>query len=221
MRNIAKGTEPSCLTKHRGTPHASYDNLPTGCKDELKRRMWKEQGGLCCYCMSRVTAESGHIEHWHPQSRSRDEGDKRELEYANLLLACDGGANGGYLHCDASKGSKLLKFNPANPRHDVESRIQYFLDGRIECHGDVEFNGQLHDVLHLNAPYLIAARKKVIEVAQKFMRRCGLSELNQMKRKFSQPGNDDELPQYCMVVIYFIEKQIRKKAALRKNAGRK
>ncbi len=130
MRNISKAPEPSCLDAHRRTPHSSYDNLSTECKGELKRRMWKEQGGLCCYCMSGVSVEKGHIEHWHPQSKSRDEGDRRDLDYANLLLVCDGGANGAVVHCDASKGDKLLKFNPADSRHDVESRIRYFANGR-------------------------------------------------------------------------------------------
>ncbi len=178
--------------------------------------MWKEQGGLCCYCMSRVTAESGHIEHWHPQSRSRDEGDKRDLEYANLLLVCDGGANssGRGVHCDKSRGSKPLKFNPADPRHDVESHIRYLANGRIECSDDAEFNDQLQNTLNLNAAHLVGMRARAIEEMQKRTRGCSSSELQKMRKKHLHPNKDGALPPFCMTIVYFIDKKIKKRAFL-------
>ncbi len=176
VRNIVKGSEPNCLAAHRRTPHATYDNLPSDCKEELKRRMRREQGGLCCYCMSRVTTENGHIEHWRPQSSGSG-----ALEYANLLLVCDGG--GGALHCDKSKGDKSLKFNPANPQHDVESRIHYLANGKIEVQDDDEFNAQINDVLKLNAPYFVRARESVIAVTRKMARGQGMTALRKALRK--------------------------------------
>lgn len=217
VRNIRKGTEPQCLAAHRRTPHAGYDNLPRECKDELKRRMWLEQGGLCCYCMSKITAENAHIEHWSPQADG-----KAALDYDNLLLVCDGGANSGgvIVHCDTSKSDRSLKYNPADSRHDVELLIQYLANGRIECRGDAEFNDQISDVLNLNAPYLRAVRKKIVDVTKQRIQGCELSELRKLEKRALQLKTDETLEGFCMVAAYYIKKKIQKKT-FQKNAGRK
>jgi hypothetical protein len=57
----------------------------------------------------------------------------RQLEYKNLLGACQGGEGQkpNKQHCDTKKGNIDLTFNPADPAHDLESKkgihCQYLL----------------------------------------------------------------------------------------------
>ncbi len=68
MKTISKGREPASLTEHRAGEYCGYDNYAA--KDELRAALVKEQRGLCCYCMGRISASSTRmkIEHWRCQS---------------------------------------------------------------------------------------------------------------------------------------------------------
>ncbi len=121
MRTIVKRKEPASLTQHRSSPGATYENYRD--KDALRIHLVEEQGGLCCYCLSRVRAEPGKmkIEHWHCQDNYESE----QLNYSNMLGACMG--NEGKLvrdqHCDTRKGNRDLSRNPApRRRSDPVSR---------------------------------------------------------------------------------------------------
>lgn len=159
MRAIRKGREPPSLATHRQTPLGDYDNYEQ--KDELRDALVREQQGLCCYCMGQITANgrSMKIEHWRCQSRHPDE----QLVYRNLLGACMGGYDQPehLQHCDTRKGDADLRWNPADPAHRIEQRIRYGMDGTIAS-DDVEFNGQLNDVLGLNLSHLKNSRRAVL-----------------------------------------------------------
>jgi hypothetical protein len=167
--------------------------------------------------MSRVTDENGHIEHWHPQSQSRGKRDKRDLDYANLLLVCAGGAN----HCDVAKGDKQLKFNPADSRHNVESRIRYHANGRIECSDDAEFDNQIQKTLNLNAAHLVENRRVVGDDARRRAGECtSLLALNNLRKRALKANRDGALKPFCMVSVYFIDKKIRKLQAQKQHEKR-
>src|SRR6185437_8026347 len=137
MRSIIKSREPASLTEHRAGEHCDYNNFAA--KDELRAALVKEQRGLCCYCMSRVSASAAamKIEHWRCQSRYED----LQLSYQNLLAACLGGHGQpeNLQHCDTRKGESDLKFNPASPTHRIEQRIRFEADGAIASN-DAEFD---------------------------------------------------------------------------------
>lgn len=86
MRTIHKLKEPKSLEEHRCKFNADYGNLPSLAMKELKRNLLKEQGHLCCYCMSGISAENMRVEHCKPQKKY----DENELSYSNLLGACHG-----------------------------------------------------------------------------------------------------------------------------------
>lgn len=162
MRAITKGNEPACLTQHRATEHSFYHNYEG--KAALRAALVAEQRGLCCYCMSRIMADSQKmkIEHW--QSQSDPETQHLQLAFSNLLGACKGGEGGNpdQQHCDTRKGKQSLKWNPATVAHAIEARIRYQNNGEIHS-DDEQFNGELNTVLGLNVAMLRNRRKGILE----------------------------------------------------------
>jgi uncharacterized protein (TIGR02646 family) len=160
MKAIAKAPEPHALTQYRLTLQAHYYGYAQ--KDELRLSLATEQRGICCYCMQRIRPGVGgmKIEHWRCQALYPHQ----QLDYENLLGACMGneGQPKKAQHCDTRKGDATLSRNPANPAHQIESFIQYRGDGRIASH-DAPFDCELHDILNLNAPFLINNRKAVLD----------------------------------------------------------
>lgn len=160
MRAIVKVRVPPSLTAHRQTPHSDYDNYSE--KPELREALVGEQRGLCCYCMRRIRAEASamKIEHWHCRAHYP----RKQLSYRNLLGACRGGEGKppDEQHCDTRKGNRNLLWNPAEPAHDIESKVQYDPDGTIRS-SDTRFDYQLNQVLNLNLAELKNHRKAVYD----------------------------------------------------------
>jgi uncharacterized protein (TIGR02646 family) len=104
MKKIIKQSEPRSLVEHRSQANANYDNYPE--KDDLRKSLLKEQGYICCYCMSRIKLDEMKIEHWQPQTKYIS----RQLDYKNLLGACMGnqGARPQNQHCDTRKGDSEI-----------------------------------------------------------------------------------------------------------------
>lgn len=96
--------------------HPSYNDLRSPYIDDLDSLLYKEQKGLCCYCMQLLPKES-HLrtrEHFLPQSKFKCE----EVSYYNLYLACNekDGTNSG--HCDKTKGDRLISKYIGHPECD-------------------------------------------------------------------------------------------------------
>ena len=47
MKQIIKNNEPNALTQYRSTPGADYENMPSDVKDEIRKALFQEQGGIC------------------------------------------------------------------------------------------------------------------------------------------------------------------------------
>lgn len=217
MRSITKGQEPASLIRHRATAHCDYHNYAA--KDELRNALVREQRGLCCYCMGRVTANSNamKIEHWRCQTRHDDLG----LSYRNLLAACLGGQGQpeALQHCDTLKGERDLKFNPSDPNHRIEQRVRFELDGAIASN-DAEFNAQLSDVLGLNLPLLKNRRKGVLTAvldwwkAEKARLRGPVPrerlERERMRRSGDAGGN---LAPYDPIAVWWLDQRLNRVAA--------
>lgn len=115
MRRIEKGLEPACMEELRQTPGADWSTVPGADKQKMRKQAWKEQYGLCAYCMSRLSrpsADGMKIEHFVP----RAEDNTSLFDWSNLLGVCLGnlGVDGAAdrFHCDTHRG------NPeAQPEH--------------------------------------------------------------------------------------------------------
>ena len=213
MRLIVKAAEPQSLTEHRARTNSDFDNYPG--KDDLRHALFREQQGLCCYCMNRIRPErvSMKIEHWKNQRRFLSE----QLNYRNLLGACLGGEGKPphHQHCDTRKGDNDLKWNPANPTHHIQTRVRYELDGSIYSN-EADFNEQLNDVLNLNLPKLKNNRKTLLDGVLEWWKReksriRGHVPRNNFVRKRDQFINSSaELRPYCQVAVWWLDQKIAK-----------
>lgn len=149
MRYIRKGREPEAWENFRIEKAAlrnkkqkrlrDFDDAPTEAKEALREALLREQGWLCCYCMTRIEASTTKIEHRQSQASEED----KQLDYENLLAACMGGERpredrpagtkaNAYEHCDKHKGDRKISLNPTSIA--IEERINYqFASGRIEA----------------------------------------------------------------------------------------
>jgi uncharacterized protein (TIGR02646 family) len=208
MRNIPKTSEPTSLTQHRCGVYSGYDNYIE--KDDLRSSLVDEQRGLCCYCLQRIRpdSESMKIEHW----QSQDLYPERQLDYSNLLGACRGGEGQkpDKQHCDTRKGNLDLKFNPANPLHDVEGKIHFLGNGTIEA-DDSQFSKETNEVLNLNERALVRNRKAVLQAFRQALmqNRSSDADLRKELRKWNG-DNGDDLEPFCQVVIYYLRKKINR-----------
>lgn len=208
MRNIQKTTEPQSLAQHRCNTDSNYENYAK--KDDLRKSLVAEQRGICCYCMQRIrpNLESMKIEHWQCQ----DKYPKRQLDYDNLLGVCLGGTGKSKRdqHCDTRKGNDDISFNPADPFHDVESKLQFLGDGTIQSN-DVQFNQEINDVLNLNESSLNRNRKAVLNALQQSFMRGNPSKIAIEKELRKWNGDSgEELEPFCQVVIYYLRKKLKR-----------
>lgn len=211
MRHIRKGHEPQGLLEYRRTPHATYEGLPQEVKEELRERLAREQGFLCCYCMQRITPEPDgmKIEHWAPQSQSSE----RQLDWKNLLGACKGGEGAPLAeqHCDSHKGNTPIRVNPLEER--CERLLRFLADGTITS-DDPAVQTDLSQTLNLNYARLRNNRKAVLDAFRKFMQRkySGTTwsdeALTRELTRLQQPDRNGRLQEYCQAPIYWLKKRL-------------
>jgi len=168
MKKIIKQLEPRSLVEHRLKANANYDNYSD--KDKLRESLLKEQGYICCYCMSRIKLDEMKIEHWQPQTKYTS----RQLDYRNLLGACMGnqGARPQNQHCDTRKGDSEITINPTEGGKNCENLIRYRPDGEVYS-TDESINRDLNETLNLNLEFLKKNRKVALDVV-----------LDQLQKKF-------------------------------------
>jgi len=209
MRNISKGAEPESLTRHRCNTNSDYDNYSE--KDDLRESLVSEQRGICCYCTQRIrpNADGMKIEHWQCQSSFRN----RQLDYSNLLGACLGGQGQApeNQHCDTRKGDRPLTYNPADPNHDVESKLGFLGDGNITSTDEV-FNHEIKEILNLNERLLARNRKAILEAFRhEFMtKNPSKADIQKELRKWNGESDDKDLEPFCQVVVYYLRKKLRR-----------
>jgi len=206
VRSIRKGPEPRSLVEYRNSAHSNYDNFAD--KDTLRAFLLAEQGGLCCYCLSRIRHDNMKIEHWHCQSHHESE----QLDYSNLLGACKGneGRRPAEQHCDTAKGDLTLSRNPANPDHRVVDLVRFPADGRIAS-DDPAFDTELNEVLNLNYSRLKENRKATLDGFLRGLPKSG--ELQRAKlegwlHEWNEVSHNGELRPFCQVVVHWLRKRL-------------
>jgi uncharacterized protein (TIGR02646 family) len=213
MRYIRKGAEPQGLLKHRLSPHASYGNLTADVKDEIRERLAREQGFLCCYCMQRIRAEldAMKIEHWESQTNPATR--HRQLEWKNLLGACHGkeGSPWRDQHCDTRRGDTPITVNPTEAR--CEQLVRFLPDGTIAS-DDPAVQTDLDQTLNLNHATLRNNRKSILDSLRQAMERKypgATWSKEAMERELAalqQPDSGGALRPYCQVSIYWLKKRL-------------
>lgn len=211
MIKIIKQVEPNLLIQHRCQDNATYDNLPTEAKNELRHQLLIEQGYLCAYCMQRITTENSKIEHWHCQSAYPEE----QLDYQNLLAVCQGnqGQAETVQHCDTKKGNTDFKCHPAKLEHQHWLKtLKYLGDGRIESE-ELLLNQQLETILNLNMSRLMANRKNIAMAVKKMLNSEKGSRTQQQIQHFlniwQRKNAEGKYNEYCGVAIYYLEKKLK------------
>ena len=205
MRSIRKNEEPRSLITYRRTPGADFKGLN---KSDIKESLLKEQGHLCCYCMRRIQSTNMKVEHW----KSQESYPELQLDYGNMLAACmgnEGTAPKGQT-CDTRKADSALLYNPANPAHDVESRIAFTGTGRIFAPDDDLFDEQLNEVLNLNEAHLVDNRSDVVEAVHELLDvKAGRRNKRQIQRLLHNVQARDKdgcFREYSGVAVFFLKK---------------
>ncbi len=159
----------------RGHPNAKYSNFHNlRAKAALKAALIKRQKYLCCYCESRVSPETSHIEHIEPQYGGLS---KRTLEFSNMAVSCIkdpkkfeeendksgiGVVRDGWLHCGHARGT-LPVVSPYDER--CVRLFEYSFSGEVKVNPTLTDVEEIHlaeksiENLRLNVPPLVALRK--------------------------------------------------------------
>lgn len=217
MIYIKKNPEPGSLTEYKLQPFANYD----GCdKEPIKQSLFEEQGHLCAYCMCRIQDISEMtIEHYKPQHpQNTDESNRRDnLNYNNMLGVCLGnrGCELKKQTCDAHRGNTPLTVNPFDQASI--SRITYRTDGSIYS-DDPAINTDLNETLNLNCKsgYLIRSRKQAVDALKRYLLRkqpegqWSHALLIKTKAEYSKLSTDGAKPEYLGILLFYIEKYLRK-----------
>lgn len=116
-----RAQEPDELRDFRaqnpGAGPKTFDNsIFTPTKQAVKRALNEDQGGLCVYCETKITANQGHVEHIKPKDTHAGRPDLC-FDYNNLAQSCDNSKT-----CGHHKGNRFIAFEPG-PGCNQEIRI--------------------------------------------------------------------------------------------------
>lgn len=205
MKYIKKGESPQSLEEYKKTEGASYEDLNknhTWIKREIKNSLITEQGGICCYCGTRIEQTDSVIEHFKP--KARDLFPELQLEYSNLLASCFGGqidkrTNRRFpLCCDASKKYRVIEVSPTDP--DCESCFKYDDEGNI--YGTTPEARHAIQILNLNNEVQKNRRRAAIQVYSNLPKETDWQD----EIRFLSARDRNGLYQpYCFAAIYYIK----------------
>lgn len=175
MISIDKGKEPRSLKEYKNDSSVRcyegdvWENGPalangltlSMVKKDVREALYREQHGLCAYCLRSISLEESKIEHFLPRSRCPE----KTLDYHNLLLCCPGRCRDNELTCDTRKHNNLLKqvFNPADPKRDIENFVSYAPpgDSSLLWAGKSEPDDDINQHLNLNCKSLKYNREQI------------------------------------------------------------
>lgn len=220
--NTVKRSEEWKLISESDT-HAirkQFDLLP---KNSIRHTLWKEQRGLCAYCMKRIHDDTSMtIEHWLPLSKSKNEA----LQYSNMLGVCHGGRKTEkesykILCCDASKEEKEIKFCPWNESHIKD--IAYMTNGIMyTLSGNEEFEIDINEILCLNglrdekgnlvdtSTEIVKGRRDAVRWCNDFYRaldRRGKCTSLMIKKKIDEIEQAEVMPEFAGVKLFYLKKK--------------
>lgn len=220
MRNISKEDAPREFKEWKEQNNhildtCTFNSISTKAKHALQGQLCREQGFLCCYCLSRIDASDDkmRIEHWEPQSKNQ----AKIFDYKNLMAACCGneGKSRNLQHCDVRKGDDSLKFCPS--ADDVEKYIKYTPKGVMKSTDD-DFSLQIGTtdnpgVLNLNRKRFVNNRRDALKSFKRGLVKINKWGKGQLLKKIEEvqaPDAEGKIEPYCGILIYFLKQSLRK-----------
>jgi len=183
-----------------------FDDLIGEPRQTLKENLLKEQGYICCYCMSEIDLWNVHIEHFIPRSAPKRDpakylGQDIELGYENLFLSCEGehfqrDRCGRYK--DDDPADNLL--SPANPLSD--SVFEYTVDGHISSKKPQAAN--LITAANLESAALIRHRDTAIYTSG-FFDDDFEEKKEDLLRLYESKDEQGAFTPFCMAILYIME----------------
>jgi uncharacterized protein (TIGR02646 family) len=209
MKYIKKSKEPQILAafkndyKKEHHINAKYKDITPDLRVLLKSALSEEQHSLCCYCMKHINENNSHIEHIKPQAKFPAE----TLDYHNLLVSCNG-IKDGSAHCGHKKDDWYNAQEFLTPLNsDCEKIFSYSITGEMDA---ASKSGKITiDRLNLNSLLLVRARKVMICFSGLFDPDFE-SKKQEITRYNTMPNSNNELPPFCMAVIYCINNYHKK-----------
>ena len=211
MKLICKQKEPREWVEYRNTPGADYEAIP-----ELRRSLYMEQGGICAYCMRRLSDEfdserstENKVEHVRPRQTCEDA--QARMEYTNLLMCCSGTISGtaySQTHCDTHKGSRTISFTPTDP--EFIKTLYYNNYGKIFS-TDPLFNEEINSVLNLNHPRLVENRKQLIFSIITWLSNSKPSkgQIQKHIEKYQSRDRNGFFTAYCEAAVWRLKKSLK------------
>lgn len=208
MRQIHKGAEPRGLRAHRlaGGQFADAQG-ESRWKEQTQDQILQDQGGLCCYCMSRISRTDMKVEHYLCQDDHAD----RDCDWNNLFGACQGGSGmaPAQQHCDTRKGNAALTLHPAG---NIEPFLRYLADGRLAS-SNPDYQHDLDTTLNLNVEKLRRARLGVLEGVLQVLTRTNAGQwkparLQEELTRWESRGPGGNLREFCQIVVYALRRRI-------------
>lgn len=219
MRAIVKIKEPTDFVEHRAKPNSTFDNIPTDVKNNLRKTLLKSQGYICCYCMKRISFSASKIEHFKSQKHNNGQNGSTDLtlDYNNLYVACvDSGGKYENQTCDSHKKEIDLQSIDIS---SIQCNSMFKYDGNgtiLSSTGDCNVNDEINDVLNLNQQTLKDNRKSIYDgLKNRFRQQYKKGKFNMayLKKELAHWSSLDSngfYPEYCMVAVYLINRQISK-----------
>lgn len=230
MRRIEKDREPGCLSDLRSTPGADWSSVHGTQKQQMREHAFKEQRGLCAYCMSRLpeppSAQGMKIEHFETRALSPE----RVFDWGNLLGVClgdvgipegGGGDHRDRYHCDTYRGylpkeEQRIELNPAAFPPDVRAMFSYTDQGEMRpargLSPAVRASAEAQiERLNLNIARLQRNRRAVIDALRNEFRKRAprVARVKELLERASTPDGNGRLQPYCQAAVYYLEKKLR------------
>lgn len=207
MKYIVKSDAPASLKAYKEIEGVCYNDMPRNVKDDVRRSLVSEQGGLCCYCGKRIFPDSHSvIEHLFPKGLKQY--DHLQLEYTNLLCSCDGGESNRAgkskvekrkypSFCDDKKNNRILNLTPLDPT--CEEQFSFDEEGHI--YGETIIAKEAIELLGLDCSSLVNLRKAAIDpyLQLELDEEGWLAEIEDLSQRHK--GN---FRSFCFAVIYYI-----------------
>ena len=218
---IKKEPPPRSLVEFQRREGASYNSVDFP-REDVCRALLEEQGGLCAYCMARISIRTIQIEHWVPQKGehyadqyTQEECDKLAIDYRNMMGVCPGGGGRSYRYTTCDEHRKNLRIMIDPHQQWMVDTLQYGRDGTItSTDGEIE-----HDItatLNLNEATLAANRqsawaacKRVMQKQQKTGTWTKAMISRQIARYEGRDENGNRVP-YAGIVLYWLKKYWKK-----------
>lgn len=215
MKLICKSQEPSEFHRwknrnnRRSLTYADLDNHPE-VKSALKNSLLTEQYHVCCYCGTRITMNTSHIEHFKPRFRFT----QLQLDYNNLLASCNGSKLSH--HCGHKKGNWFVDGITISPLiAGCEEKFVYLRDGQILARNGDHAASETISHIGLYVDKLTAQRKAAIDGVLGLIEiECAgledseyLDKLEELINDFINPNDEGFLEPFSQAIVYVLQEE--------------